>query len=290
MADDCSEPLDDPLHWGSFNDKIKPDLKNTEKLDPKPNWSFFEVPPLHQPCSSSKANKKEVSKKMLSWLKPSIDSKGQNYLLQSIELQHYKRRMRYMLTAAHSHQMEVAKGISSEAAALPSPPPPPKRFCSNEEGRLTTKQKSSFLSEEYDATGGKKSKLHVDCPITLDTLSTRQLMLKSVAAVCAHSGFETATDSSLNTLTDIIVDQQQKFCRLLKSSLQKATPTQDPMDVFDHVLQQSGLGCTLGLQEYWNTRVKQVALALEKEDLELLEEYNSLKESSTKPVVKDEKG
>jgi len=36
-----------------------------------------------------------------------LDSKGQSYLLHSIELQHYKRRMKYMLSAAQSHQAEV---------------------------------------------------------------------------------------------------------------------------------------------------------------------------------------
>ena len=40
-------------------------------------------------------------------MKGPLDSKGQSYLLHAIELQHYKRRMKYMLAAAQSHQAEV---------------------------------------------------------------------------------------------------------------------------------------------------------------------------------------
>lgn len=40
-------------------------------------------------------------------MKPPLDTKEQSFLLQSIDLQHYKRRMRYMLSAAQSHQNEM---------------------------------------------------------------------------------------------------------------------------------------------------------------------------------------
>lgn len=40
-------------------------------------------------------------------MKVPLDSKGQSYFLHTIELQHYKRRMKYMLSAAQSHQAEV---------------------------------------------------------------------------------------------------------------------------------------------------------------------------------------
>ena len=74
---------------------------------------------------------------------------------------------------------------------LPSPPPPPKRFCASD-GRLVTHTQSGFLSTEYSAEANGKGleNKHFHCPIQLDALATRQLMLKSVAAVTAHAGYE----------------------------------------------------------------------------------------------------
>ena len=43
----------------------------------------------------------------MTWLKMPVDAFGQNHLLHSIELQHYKKRMKYMFSAAQSHQMDA---------------------------------------------------------------------------------------------------------------------------------------------------------------------------------------
>ena len=44
-----------------------------------------------------------------------------------------------------------------------------------------------------------------------------------------------------------------------------------------HVLQQVSSEGLDSLQDYWITRVKNVALRLEKEDKQLLDDYNTLK-------------
>lgn len=74
---------------------------------------------------------------------------------------------------------------------LPTPPPAPKRFCSNE-GKLLFQSKPSFLGVEYLATSKKKVNefKHFHNPVILDGLAVRQLMMRAVAAICAHSGFE----------------------------------------------------------------------------------------------------
>ena len=48
-------------------------------------------------------------------------------------------------------------------------------------------------------------------------------------------------------------------------------------DGFVHVLQQVSSEGLDSLQDYWITRVKNVALRLEKEDKQLLDDYNALK-------------
>lgn len=85
------------------------------------------------------------------------------------------------------------KNGSSESTPLPSPPPLPKRYCSND-GYLKSKDQQSFLSTEFDASKGYIHQLNefkpTECPVELDPVSARQLLLKSVSAVCVHTGFE----------------------------------------------------------------------------------------------------
>ena len=75
--------------------------------------------------------------------------------------------------------------------ALPTPPPAPKRFCSSE-GKLLFQNKPSFLGVEYSASSRKKINeyKHFHHPVVLDGLAVRQLMMRAVAAICAHTGFE----------------------------------------------------------------------------------------------------
>lgn len=281
------------VHWGDLVDQedVLLSTDGTKYENNKVKWSAFEIPPLYQPSSCHKGPKKEMSKKSLLWMKPPVDSKGQSYLLQSIELQHYKRRMRYMLSAAHSHQNEMQKASGFDTPVLPSAPQPPKRFCSTE-GCLVGQSQSSFLSTEYIAVASKKGLegKHFQCPIQLDALSARQLLLKSVAAVNAHSGFEAATETALSTLTDVSTEYCLNLCKALKSRLEYKQPDETIVDSFNHILQHFSSDDLTSLQDYWLTRIKSVALKLEKEDLTLLDEYNNLKESSVRSTVKEENG
>ena len=280
--------------WGQLEEEncdLSLPVKDLTKGDnPNSVWSSFDVPPLYQPCSTYKGPMKQKSPKNISWVKAPLDKKEQNYVFQSIELQHFKRRMRYMLAAAHSHQNEVQKSSGFDSPTLPSPPIPPKRFCSSE-GRLISRTKPSFMSAEFTSDTNERSfeRKSTYCPIELDTVSTRQLMSKAIAGVTAHAGFELATESALNTLTDVTTEHCLKLCKALKSYCEYQPCDALPTDGFNHVLKLYTSDDILSLQDYWLTRVKQVALKLEKEDLTLLEEYNALKESSVNQVnIKEE--
>ena len=282
-------------HWGQLEEEnfdILISSKDTTRGDkPKSNWGSFDVPPLYQPCSTHRGPKKEKSPRNLLWMKAPLDNKDQNYIFQSIELQHFKRRMRYMLSAAHSHQNELQKGTNFDSPALPSPPIPPKRFCSSE-GRLVSQTQPSFMSAEFSSDADKRGleNKQFQCPIELDMVSARQLMSKSIAGVTAHAGFELATESTLNTLTDVTSEYSLKLCKALKTYLEYQPTDEIVTDGFSHILKQFTSDDLISLQDYWLTRVKQVALKLEKEDLSLLEEYNALKDSSIhRVVIKEEK-
>lgn len=281
-------------HWGQLEEEdvssTIPTTDNVKNEKQKSPWGSFDIPPLYQPCAVHKTAKKEKPGKNVMWLKAPLDSHDQNFIFQSIELQHFKRRMRYMLSAAHSHQNEIQKGTNVDSPVLPSPPIPPKRFCSSE-GRLLTDTQPTFMSTEFSIDNGKSlENPNFRCPIELDTVSARQLMFKAVAAGTAHAGFELATESSISTLTDVTTEFTMKLCKALKSYVEYQPATENIIDGFNHILKQYTAEDLRSLQEYWVTRVKQVALKLEKEGLALLEEYNTLKESSIQRVeVKQEK-
>ncbi|XP_066926959.1 STAGA complex 65 subunit gamma-like isoform X1 [Clytia hemisphaerica] len=286
-------------HWGELEDSEEFVEKKDAKPDKMRSTSFhnFELPPLYQPVCHQKSNKKESLKR--SWMKGPLDSKGQSYLLHAIELQHYKRRMKYMLAAAQSHQAEVQRGNVPEVQMLPTPPQAPKRFCSNE-GKLVSQTKPSFLGVEYSASSSKKRSneyKHFHNPLVLDALAVRQLMMKAVAAICSHTGFENkrfpftaANETTLQTLTDIAIEYCCKFCCKLKTYYDHQPKGETSIDGFVHVLQQVSCEGLDSLQDYWITRIKNVALKLEKEDKQLLDDYNALKDSTSQQVtIKEEK-
>eukprot|EP00794_Sanderia_malayensis_P005525 gene5525-6210_t len=262
-------------------------------------FSNFDLPSLHQPTAATqKMSKKELSKQAMSWLKMPCDSFGQNYILHSIELQHYKKRMRYMITAAQSHQIDVMKGGAAETSSLPSAPPPPKRFCSST-GFLRSTHQKSFLSSEFDASNEAVDVLSesqpVECPIELDPVASRQLLMKSVAASCAHAGFEYGSEVALNTLTDVFVDHLSKICKLFalntKSQSNGKKCFENSFAYLEQTCRDFGLESISSLQEYWSNAVCQVAIKLEQESVELFNEYNAQKESSVdkRKLMKDEK-
>lgn len=295
------------FHWGQLDEEEEINMEQissssadptatttTTKTDKNKSWSSFDVPPLYQPRTQHAVhhkNKNKEKNKTIAWMKPPLDTHDQNFIYQSIELQHFKRRMRYMLSAAHSHQNEIQKGTNMDSPVLPSPPIPPKRFCSSE-GRLISRTQPTFMCGEFTASSGSSTldDKNFVCPIELDTVAARQLMYKAVAAGTAHAGFEFATETALNTLTDVTAEFSSTLCKSLKSFVEYQRSGEDIIDGLSHVLKQHTCGDVVGLQEYWLNRVKHVALKLEKEGLQLLEEYNTLKDSSIQRVeIKQEK-
>ncbi|XP_065648567.1 uncharacterized protein LOC100211258 isoform X3 [Hydra vulgaris] len=273
--------------WGEVEsiEDIDKSSKNSE--DKKNNiLNSFEVPTLYE---QHKIVKKD-NKHSLILMKPPLDSMGQNHLMQSIELQHYKKNIQSMLAAAHSNPTEIQKGaIESQylSAPLSAAPLPPKRFCSTE-GHLIHSVGTNFLSTEFAAKEEKLINKMEDCP-NLSALSLRQLLLKSIACIVAHTGFEIASESCLNLLTDIAVEHFMKLCSLLRERLEHSSlnSKQTVIDIIKLVFSEALMESLTSLQDYWLKSVKQVAVKLEKENVALLEEYNFLRDSPFKAVKEE---
>lgn len=96
-------------------------------------------------------------------------------------------------------------------------------------------------------------------PVTeLSWPSCRQLLYQSVATVLAHAGFESAQESVLETLTDLVHEHYLRFTQLLRVAVDRearlgATPFPD---VVEQVFHEVGIGSMLALQRFWQVRIK----------------------------------
>ncbi|XP_031570203.1 STAGA complex 65 subunit gamma-like [Actinia tenebrosa] len=244
----------------------------------------YELPRLHQPSSENCPPKDELPSEFLPSVKCPLDRHKQNIMLHSIELQYHKRRMRLILMAAQHQQADSAKTDTSEHVhqPLPAHPSKPSRFCASQ-GIITPPTHSTLISRMHS-----QPSLHDQPPPLvyprLDSSSNRQLLLRSVASICAFSGFEMCNEAALESLTDILHDFNTRFCKLLRAAVDDEAMTGGTPfpDVIDGALHEIGIGGISTLQKYWNNNVQEYALRLEKEDDQLIQEYQQLSDPLTR--------
>lgn len=96
-------------------------------------------------------------------------------------------------------------------------------------------------------------------PVTeLSWPSCRQLLYQSVATVLAHAGFESAHESVLETLTDLVHEHYLRLTFLLRTAVDReARLGASPFpDVVEQVFHEMGIGSMLALQRFWQVRIK----------------------------------
>ncbi|XP_020623812.1 STAGA complex 65 subunit gamma-like [Orbicella faveolata] len=270
-------------HWG----EIDPPLPKTPGLlieITEPKAAEYEVPRLHQPSSEHFPPKDELPAKFMASVKPPLDKHSQNLTLHCIELQHHKRRMRLMLMAAQHQHGEGGKSEGVEASSLPAHPPRSKRFCSSK-GVVTPPTQTTILSRAQETISAHGSQAKLTCA-ELDSASNRHLLMRSVATLCAMAGFDMASESSLEILTDILDDFNTKLCRLLRIGVDNAAlngRTGFP-DAMEYALHEIGLGGCAAVHKYWVQGVQDYALRLDQEDLDMIQEYKSLIDPTTRAL------
>lgn len=74
----------------------------------------------------------------------------------------------------------------------------------------------------------------------------------------AHAGFETAQESVLETLTDLVHEHYLRLTRLLRVAVDReARLGASPFpDVMEQVFHEVGIGSVLALQHFWQVRIK----------------------------------
>lgn len=79
-----------------------------------------------------------------------------------------------------------------------------------------------------------------------------------MATVLAHAGFESANESVLETLTDLVHEHYLRVTRRLRVAVDReARLGASPFpDVVEQVFHEVGVGSVLALQRFWQVRIK----------------------------------
>ncbi|XP_036449992.1 STAGA complex 65 subunit gamma [Colossoma macropomum] len=230
-------------------------------------------PPLHQPSAQ-----RPRPTTMLD-----IPSEPCSLTIHTVQLSQHARRLRSLLTAAQLGQQPLAalsdaQGLLRPEDGDPLPPRPVTPAAPDDLLPLDSKapcepfqlRHSDPESDFYKGEGE---------PVTeLSWPSCRQLLYQSVATVLAHAGFESANESVLETLTDLVHEHYLRLTRLLRVAVDRearlgSTPFPD---VVEQVFHEVGIGSVLALQRFWQVRIKDYHSYMLQVSKELSEEYERL--------------
>ncbi|KAI0215850.1 hypothetical protein LSAT2_032072 [Lamellibrachia satsuma] len=202
-----------------------------------------EGPPLYQPCTTHVPPSSEVYTGDEFSMDPTV--------LHTIELLQYARQLRMMITSA-KQQLECLKSMEGEIplfTAVPQIPeyqgPPPKHQLLKPVPFLARNPHSLFVR----GIGSP--------PPQIDSKNCHKLLKRSVATLCAHSGYDSCSESVLDTMTDICGEYFLQLTKLLRRSVD--TEAQHGMDGFqdpiERVFHEMGVGSMMNLHTHYTKHV-----------------------------------
>nr|AAI29290.1 Supt7l protein [Danio rerio] len=230
-------------------------------------------PPLHQPSAQ-----RPRPTTMLD-----IPSEPCSLTIHTVQLSQHARRLRGLIAAAQQGHQPLPTLLEGQSAFKPEegdalPPRPPTPTVPDDLLPLDSKAprlpfQLRHSDPESDFYKGKGE------PVTeLSWPSCRQLLYQSVATVLAHIGFESANESVLETLTDLVHEHYLRLTKLLRVAVDREAcqgSTAFP-DVLEQVFHELGIGSILALQRFWQVRIKDYHSYMLQVSKELSEEYDIL--------------
>lgn len=259
-------------HWGEIPSApdSDPDIAAIEREQmTKLRPMEVEGPRLHQPSSRHYPPTNEP----LPAEKFQIDP----IVLHTIQLLQHARRLRTLIYNLQQHQQQLQQDkIIDFDTTYPDAPPVPEYH-----GPDPVKQKLQhpvpFMNKdmESDFVLGKKETLP-----QIDEVACRHLLRRSVAAILAHSGYDSCAESILETVTDIAGEYFLQFThhlRVAADNLAGHEPSGFP-DIIEEVFQEMNVGSVTSLHEFYHKRVINYHRNMEELCQQLDVEYEKLKE------------
>lgn len=261
-------------HWGEI--PVTPDTESgiaaiereqMTKLRPMD----IEGPKLHQPSSRHYP----ATTESLPAEKFQIDP----LTLHTIRLIQHAKKLRSLInniTQQHQLQQSQDQKMLDYDVSYPDAPPIPE-YTGPPVPRKSLQQPIPYMQKdlESDFVRGKGG----PAP-NIDSVSCRQLLRRSVAAIFAHAGYDSCAESLLETLTDITHEYYLQFTKHLRAAADnqaQAGPSGFP-DIIEQVFHELGIGSVTCLHDFYQKRVLNYHQHMEELCQQLDTEYEKLKE------------
>ncbi|RDD41948.1 STAGA complex 65 subunit gamma [Trichoplax sp. H2] len=280
--------------WGEFEDENDVIEREPTAINDIGRLRADSIP-IKQPSSSHHPPKLSLPKEKISGVKPPLTNAGHNVVLHNIELMQHIRALNQILA---KHQPTEAPGSSSvsdntndnngvvnnmdnktinPSKELATIPDPPDRYgiTATSASQLAVGSKRTIFDHGHVA----QIRNNKACT-ELDPATVRQLMIKAAASVCSHAGYETAFQSCLEVIADIMHEQMIKLCTLLRYNVdyEKETGTCPFNNPFEQVLYQIGINGIPSLLQDWQSDVKRYNTKLQALDVQLMRDCKRLLE------------
>ncbi|XP_078452381.1 STAGA complex 65 subunit gamma isoform X2 [Lampetra fluviatilis] len=260
-------------YWGEIPVSPSQSLRSAvELLQPEPRAAEVREPAMLQPCAVSPAR--------------TTDSRVPGlHVTHTIRLLQYNRRLRGLISSAQQQQQGAGEVVKSEEVEplppLPSPPPLPEELASMGTELGSSNLGGSTLRMRLRDPDMETGDFYRGCgePVMeVSSAENRQLLHRAVVTALAHAGFDTAMESTLETLTDITHEFMLKLTKLLRVTVDREAQTGQTgfPDAIEQVFQETGLGSVLDLQEFWQERVVDYHAYVLSASRHLAEEYERL--------------
>eukprot|EP00118_Oscarella_pearsei_P008036 m.40431 g.40431 ORF g.40431 m.40431 type:complete len:341 (+) comp32971_c0_seq5:30-1052(+) len=256
--------------WGEIS--IEPSIPQIEIPDPKPSEST-------QPKVKGYTGRTTQPSSELQICYP-VNGSGENLCLHNIQMLSHLRNMRQMVSKAQAkRKLLEAKRISMDDLQLPmSCLNQPNQFFKRKLSYEPSHSEPAIYRAKKEATELKTGPLSES---QLDCHSVWTLMRKGVEATVAHSGYDCATESSVEILTDVLGENLTKMCSLLRDCRDReglVGPSGYP-DCMERMLHGVGLNGIGALQKFWLENVWDYGVHLQKVAESLEREYYVIKSS-----------
>lgn len=265
------------LRWGDL-----PIIRDTEsgiaaierEQMTKPRPLEVEGPLLYQPSTDHILSKNS--------LYDSKDDFGLDATTQhTLQLLQYSHQLTSLIEDAH-HQVEQLKSgeISSlncaVAPPLPTWQPPKKKHPTLKPFAFIPDNEGSLFARGIRETSSSSA-------VSLDETTCKLLLRRSVAAICAHAGFDSCSQSVLDTLTDVCQEYYHQLLRLLRCAVDAEAYHGGSgfPDAITRVFYEMGIGSLSSVYDFYQSRVVDYHARLLQKCIDMRDEYEQLRKPRT---------
>uniref|UniRef100_UPI00358EDA27 STAGA complex 65 subunit gamma-like n=1 Tax=Myxine glutinosa TaxID=7769 RepID=UPI00358EDA27 len=194
----------------------------------------------------------------------------------TVRLLQHCRRLRGLQQAAEAVKTDEA--APATATGLPPPPPLPILLPSSQPEVVLGPRLYSIRMRDPDVESSEFARGQALPQPELHASECRRVLGRAVASLVSHAGFDTAFESALETLTDVVHEFYLKLGLLLRTASDHEALmgcTAFP-DVIEQVFHEIGIGSSLELRGFWQRRVRDYHAYVLSSSKQLTEEYERM--------------